>query len=634
VTTQPPRILLTTVFRPFCVQGPFDLPDNHVEHGTCHRQFTREQGVYTIHQQCSNLALHLIANNLEADTDVVEYPSLDELADLLRSAVEEGRPYDWVGVGTVASYVRKARRICELVAEVSPRTGTVVGGPGAMALGVLVEPFGDRVCTGDGVRFFRELLGQNAEAPLQHPVVPSVHVPNRILGVGANPVSYSLAVSLGCDRGCAFCSTSAQFGGRRVPLLQGADEILRAMEQVERDLLAQGRSVPAIYFVMFDENFLFDTKGAEAFRKLNRERLVRGDTAYLPFLFADAASVLRFTPVQLLEMGVDALWIGLEESRRLQFDKTHGVDFARLVDELQGHGIKVFLSFIAGLPEQSRASLEADVEYALELRASAYQYAIACPMPGTRQWMQLEQAGLLDVERPEKVNMAHYYLRHPELDEATLQELTTDFQGRDYGRHGPLALRFVRLRLAGYRRHRDSPNPALRARALGFRNDVLASLGAVAVGPVFGPTAVVRRLSWETLRQAREAISLPEAALDAARGRAPLSSLVHFLCFGLPGLGSVFRWAGVVNALRQDPRSRDRCRTPWGLLRHGSECVREIRVGRMPWEQPQVVVSQYGPAGVLPVRERRRDKLAGLARRGLGGLRRRFGRLAARVKAD
>lgn len=623
MNTRLPRVLLTTVYRPFCVDEPFDLPDNHVEHGTCHRQFTREQGIYTIHQQCSHLALHLIAHNLRAQTEVVEYPSFEELQERLEAAVAAGRPYEWVGVGTVASYVRKARRICELVARVSPTSRTVVGGPGAMALGSLVEPFGDRICRGDGVRFFRELLGQDGDAPLRHPTVPSVHEPNVILGVKANPVSYSLAVTLGCDRGCAFCSTSAQFEGRRVPLLGSAEEIMEAMQQVERDLQAEGRQAPAIYFVMFDENFLADRELSDSFRKLNRARLVRGDTAYLPFLFADAKSVLSYSPEELLEMGVDALWIGLEESERIHFSKTHGVDFGRLVRDLHGNGIKVFLSFIAGLPEQTRASVEADVEYALGLGAAAYQYALACPMPGTRQWAQLERDGVLDVQRPEQINMSHYYLRHEEFTEELLREVTTDFQRRDHARHGPLALRFMQLRLAGYLRHRDSPNPALRARALGFRNDLLASMGALAVGPVLGPTPETRRLLAETHRDVIAKVPLGEAMLDTLRGRARLASLGHFLLFSRPGLVSLFRWAGVINALRQDPRSRDRCRTPWGLLRHGRECVREVRTGCMPWDQPHIAVMSYGPDGPLTDPPgRRRDALGRLASRVLSKLRR------------
>ena len=163
------RVLLTTVFRPFCIEGPYDSALHQVQHGSCHRQFTREQGIFTIHQQCSHLGLHLIAANLDARVEVVEYPSLEELEAMLRDAVAEGRPYDFVGIGTVAAFLPKAQVICERVEALSPSTRTVVGGGGALGIPELIQPFSDHVCPGDGVAFMRTLLGQDPTAPLAHP---------------------------------------------------------------------------------------------------------------------------------------------------------------------------------------------------------------------------------------------------------------------------------------------------------------------------------------------------------------------------------------------------------------------------------------------------------------------------------
>ena len=61
----------------------------------------------------------------------------------------------------------------------------------------------------------------------------------------------------------------------------------------------------------------------------------------------------------------------------------------------------------------------------------------------------LKKEGRLDIHRPERVNMSHFAIRHPSIAEDRLRELTRGFQRRDYETHGPMALRFVRLRLAG-----------------------------------------------------------------------------------------------------------------------------------------------------------------------------------------
>ena len=488
--------------------------------------------------------------------------------------------------------MRKARRICELVREVSPGTQTVVGGGGCLTIGELVEPFSDHLCRGDGVAFFRELLGQDTDAPIRHPVVSSVHFPNVIMGCKANPTSYSLAVSLGCHRGCDFCATSAQFGRQRIPVLSSAEEILAAMDRVEADVKRQRGRVPPLHFVMFDENFLSDERLARRFMELNERRVGHG-RLFLPFVFADADSLRRFSPEELLRMGIDALWIGLETADPSRFSKTRGTDFGRLVDELQAHGIKVFLSFIAGLEDATAEQIARDADYALSLGAAGYQYALACPFPGTPWWDRLEAEGRLAVERPEQLGMSHYYIQHDELDETTLRRHTSDFHRRDYERHGPLALRFLRMRLSGWRRHRRSREPALRARARAFRNDLMDATGVLSVGPLFAPTPEVRRLFVETHRALRRELHLLPALADVARGRASGASLLQFLVFSHPLVEPVARRLLAARALRWDPRRRARCRPRLGLLRHGRECVEEGRHGVMPWDQPRPVWTRY-----------------------------------------
>jgi radical SAM superfamily enzyme YgiQ (UPF0313 family) len=597
---RPMRVLLSTVYRPFCVDDPFDSPANLVQHGTCHRQFTREQGIFTIHQQSSHLALHLIAENIRsaADVEVLEYPELEELAGVLEGAVREGRPFDFVGITCAASNIRKARRMCETVKRISPGTETVIGGGGSLAVGEIVQRFSDHVCRGEGVRFFRELLGEDPALPLAHPVVPSIHFPNTIMGCRANAPSFSLAVTLGCTRGCEFCATSAQFGRARIPLLASGAEILAAMRRAEREHAAsRGGRAPALSFILFDENLLSDEPLARELLRLNREQLSRG-TLYLPFLFSDASSIRRYTARELLEMGVDALWVGMESADRVRFEKNEGVDFRALVRELQENGIKVFVSFIAGLEDQTAASIERDIEYALELGAAGYQYAMACPLPGTPYFERLLRAGKLAVERPEQLNMSHYYIRHAELDEETLRAKTSGFQRCDYERHGPLALRYARLRLSGLRKHRRSPSPALRARARGFRNDLFDAAGILSVGPVFAPNPAVRRAFEETRRELRAMHLGPGALLDLVRGRATLSGLVQYLLFTTPLVEPLARLALVARALRADPRTRTRCGSWLGLLRNGRACIAEARRGVMPWSQPSTVRTRY---------ERRRD---------------------------
>ena len=563
-----------------------------VQHGACHRQFTREQGIFTIQQQCTHLALHLLAANIDAQTDVLEFPSLEEFREALAAAARQGRPYDFAGVTCVTAYLRKARRMCEVVKEVSPGTATVVGGGGALAVGDLMAPFADHHCRGEGVAFMRELLGQDTAAPVEHPAVWSVHFPNMIFGYESNDAAFSLAVTLGCHRGCDFCATSAQFQGRRIPILETAEQIMAAMERAERHLQRTNGSVPSVSFVIFDENFLSDPKLSGEFLRLNRERLSQGKL-FLPLLFSDATSVGRFTPEQLLEMGVDALWIGMECADTERYDKNRDVDFGRLVRSIQDNGIKVFLSFIAGLEEQTRESIDRDIEYALTLGAAGYQYAMACPMPGTPAYARLQRQGMLDIRRPEEINMSHYYIRHPSLTPEVVKDRTNAFQRRDYERHGPLALRYMKLRLSGLRRHRASDNPALRTRARGFRNDLMFSVPGAAVGKVLGPNPLVRADFAAMQRTIRDEVPLLPVLLDMLRGRAAPGGILRLLLFTHPLTEPLARWVVICRALGWDPRTRDRCGTLGGLLTHLRDAMDEVRSGMMPWDQPELVQTHY-----------------------------------------
>ena len=586
------RILLTTVFRPFCVEGPYDSALHQVQHGSCHRQFTREQGVFTIHQQCSHLGLHLIAANVEADVEVVEYPSLEELEGMLRDAVAEGRPYDWVGVGTVAAYLPKAQVICERVRALSPTTRTAVGGAGGLAIGDLVPQFSDEVCVGDGVAFMRQLLAQDPGAPFVHPPLWSVHFPNEIFSFRANSAAWSIALAMGCERRCPFCSTSAQFGGRRTRLFEDGAALMSAIERLEDEYDGPGDAPPALQLMFFDENFLSDEAFARDFLDHNRRALEAGKL-YLPFVFADARAVSRFTPEELLEMGIDSLWIGWEDSEGGGYAKNEGVDFPALVQCLQGHGIKVIVSFMAGRDDQTPESIIHDVEQALELGAAAFQYAMVCPMPGTATFETLRAQDRLDLRRLDHIGMSHYIVKHDRFDDPGLRAHTTEFHRRDYERHGPMSLRYLKLRFEGYKRHRRSERPALRARARGFRHDMMDSMAALSTGTVFSPTPALRQESHALLRSFARELPRGEAYREWRRKEISTSSFGRFLLFTSPVAEPVLRRWLKARILRWDPRSRDRCGSLLGLLRHHQACVDELRHGMMPFDQPVLVVTRY-----------------------------------------
>jgi len=579
----PARVLLSTVFKPFCVEDEFNAPGNLIEHSLVHRSFTRRQGMFTVDQQCVTFPLHLIAHNLAAPVTVLEYPSLDEFA----SALDAG--WDVVGITCTASTLNKARRMCEVVRDRAPGAQTVIGGGGSLAVGEVAEPFSDHVCRGEGAAFLRDLLGE-PEAPLTFPVVPTVHRPNRLLGLPAHDPNFAVAVGLGCSRGCEFCATSHQFGGRYLPIFESGAELFAFMRSVDEHERRHGRRHRSIGFLVFDENFLLNRDLVEEFRLLNREQLLTG-TQYLCFVFADARALAGYSVEELLEIGVDSVWVGIESPSASDLAKLKGVDPRALVTELSEHGIKVFASLMAGLEEHSEALIREDMEYALGVPATAFQYAPVDPLPGTPYYARLAEAGRIPDRDLSYFSMSHYNLSHDSLDEETVLGLIEEFLDRDYEQHGPLVYRFLKGRWDGYRRLREHESRYVRVRAEGFGADVLRGFPVMLLGEVFAPTEATRSAFSGLRREVGRHFPRLSVVADLLRRRWRLRDGGIYLASSPPGLRTLARWALSAWVVRSDPRSG-----LLSLLTDGRAAVDRARHGTVPWKQPETVRTEYGPS--------------------------------------
>jgi haloalkane dehalogenase len=576
------RVLLSSVFKPFTVPSPYNAPGNMIEHGLFHRSFTGWQGMFTIQEQQHTYPLHLIAHNLDAQTTVLDYPSLDAFTR------ELDRGYDYVGIGCVVPTLNKARRMCEVVREHSPGTQTVVGGAGAMAIGDLVEPFSDHVCRGDGVTFMRELLGA-PDGRIRFPVMSIFHGPNRMLGLPYEGHNFPVAVGLGCRNLCEFCSTSHQFEGRYVPMFDSGRELFEYMQEVEHHEAAAGRRHSHLSFLVYDENFLTQRRFANEFRLHNREQLLRGPP-YQLFVFSDAKVISSYPLEELLEMGIDTIWIGVESPSLERYAKARGVDVPELFQTLSDAGIKVFASMIAGLEDHTEDLIREDIDYALSLPTIGVQYMPVNPIPGTTYYRRLAAKGMLLERDLSWFSMSHYNVRHPTLTEEKVLALIREFYEREHEENGPLVLRFLAGRWRGYQRYRNSPNPYVRARTGLYAKDLLRGIPVILAGEVYAPSEGTRE-QFRTLRR----------ELQQHFGRwALLSGLLdrrytgtdggRFLVATLPGVRNLVRGLLKVNATRSDPRVdgvvemlRD-----WGGTQHRAQR------GQLPWGQPETVRTEYG----------------------------------------
>src|SRR3990172_6741631 len=192
----PPRVLLSSVFKPFGVDNMYSRKVSKIE--LFHNQITHFQGVFSLRSHMYSYGLHAIANNIEVPTTVLEFPAEERF----RREVKKG--YDVIGIGAIMPNFQKVKRMVEEARELSPRSKIVLGGFCAAIPDIEKMMEVDHVCIGDGVTFMRDLLGLPKEFTFRDALMYGEA--REMLGVpvfGLRKYPY-IVVGLGCSYGCDF----------------------------------------------------------------------------------------------------------------------------------------------------------------------------------------------------------------------------------------------------------------------------------------------------------------------------------------------------------------------------------------------------------------------------------------------
>ncbi len=214
-----PKVLLTSVCRPLGEKYG-DAPS--VGYELLYGQVTREQGLFSPRANHVQFSLAYIAENLEAPTTVLHYPSRRELIAELKSG------YDYVGLSFVLSTFHRMKEAIALVRKHAPNAKIVLGGYGTVLSDEELAPWCDYVCREEGAAFMQRLLGETC-GPQRHPMVVSR------LRVFSREVSRTGMVfaGLGCPNGCDFCCTSHFFKRKHIRLLETGREIYDVIQRYQ-----------------------------------------------------------------------------------------------------------------------------------------------------------------------------------------------------------------------------------------------------------------------------------------------------------------------------------------------------------------------------------------------------------------
>jgi len=465
------KVLLSSVFGPYAQDDEYgSRAINPME--LYHNQVTRLQGPFSLRMFHRSWGLMFIQANLDAPCTLLDFPTLDRFVAELRR-----EDYNVVGIGSITINVLKVKKMCELVRQYRPNAQIVVGGHVANIADLDRRIDADHIVRGEGVRWFRALLGEAPDRPFRHPLIPT-RIGTRALGepIPENPhdVMATLIPSVGCPMGCNFCATSAMFGGKGkfFSFFRSGDELFDIMQQLEETINARS------FFVM-DENFLLDRRRALRLLELMKEH----DKAWILHLFSSANALSAYSIEELVEMGVSWVWLGLE-GEDSRYAKLDGIDTFALVRNLQAHGIRVLGSTIIGLENHTPENIDAVIDHAVRSGADFHQFMLYMALPGTPLHDDLAAEGRMldECECPhsDMHGQHHFNYRHLHIRDGRETDYLRQAFQRDFDRNGPSVMRIVRTALNGWQRYKHHPDARLHRR---FQREIadLAPIYAAAI---------------------------------------------------------------------------------------------------------------------------------------------------------
>ncbi|MDD3119630.1 MAG: radical SAM protein, partial [Victivallales bacterium] len=330
------------------------------------------------------LAIGILAALTPQDWEVVFFDDRVEAIDYSRSA-------DLVGISLETYTARRGYQIAEKFRR--NKIPVVFGGYHATLCPDEALEYGDAVCVGEAEGVWANILHDAVAGNLQSRYEAKVPCDLKNLKIrreifkGKNYLPLSLIeTSRGCPMKCNFCSITAFHRAtyRQRPPTDVVEEIRAARHKY-------------IFFV--DDNFAGNTEGTKAFcravKPLKRKWITQCGITGLK-----DPELVRL----LAESGCIGLLIGFESlnpaNLKSMNKKANKIEeYSGVLECLRKNGIFVYGTFMFGYPEDTAASFDLSVAFAMREKMFIAAFNHLVPFPGTPLYRELEQTGQLNNER-------------------------------------------------------------------------------------------------------------------------------------------------------------------------------------------------------------------------------------------
>jgi hypothetical protein len=515
------RILLTTPTYPYPT-----LPSNDSITDATGQRFTKGNDLFTIISHTHCFANHILAQNIEAPSLVLEYPRWEDFT------AEVDRGYPIIGISSYPPHLDRVMEMCRYIRRRSPASKILLGSYAAMAFQAVYDreqqrELVDHVVLGEGVRWLREFLGEPTNRPVRQALMPKAGgAPPYISRYPSGTIGF-LVSGLGCVGGCDFCSTTALFSRKRIQLL-APDELVEHI-QLYHD------HFPAVtqVFVIEEDHFRqprYLAKVREHFRD-HPGVLERLDW----FGFGSVDYIGRYAKMYgwdaIAELGVGALFIGLESKFAGQhgYDKRESTDPREVFDRLHAMGIRTVGAWMCGFDFHSHANIVEDLNYFVSLYPTYQQLTRVSPFPGTPLWDRLKEEDRLSEVPWEDVHFWSGAQKNVAFEAHETLNLTEHGYDLLYRTWGPSILRRLDVQLAGYRYCAGSDNPMLRHhRARFFKRQSAMLWTSIYAMDRYAPNGVVRRRVRQVDQKYRHLLGEPTPVMETlARAQEALMTVMR-----------------------------------------------------------------------------------------------------------
>ena len=515
------RILLTTPCFPYPT-----LPTNEALTDATGQRFTRGDGIFGFVSHTHNFANHILAQNTDVPTVLLEYPRWEDFT----AEVDSGYPI--IGISAYPVHLDRVKEMCLYVRQRSPQTKILLGSYAGQAFKATHDAqerarYVDDVIEGEGVRYLRQLLGESTDRPIRQALMPKAG--GSVPFVSRNPrgaVGF-LVSGLGCVGGCDFCSSTALFNLKRIELL--SPSALVEHMQLYFDTFEDVSQV----FVVEEDHF----RQPRYMKELRRCWMGRPDMMERVdwFGFGSIDYIGRFADKHgwdaIAELGIGTIFIGVESkfAGEAGYKKRGTADAREVFNRLHSMGIRTVGAWICGWDFHHHGNIQEDLNYFVSLKPTYQQLTRLSPFPGTPLYEQLKAEGRVDEVPWEDVHFWSGAQKNAVLQPHETLNLTE--QGYDLLNKtwGPCLLRRLEVLLNGYAFCRQSPNPTMRRhRSLYFKRQAATFWMLLRGMDRLAPNGVVRRRVRDADARYRKEVGEPTPVMrTVARALEGLATSMH-----------------------------------------------------------------------------------------------------------